>query len=302
MSSNSFTLIASIVALVGSVVSAGIAAWAIFYSDHRKQLDEAEKAMSKYRDPLLLAAYDLERKLWVIANGDARLHLEGSEEQRQYLYQRTCFQVGQYFAWTYILRNETQFLRFSKGKRTKLHTRALGKISEEFSEWRSDSYAFRIWTGEQEALGEEMMIEKGEKEGQRICMGFGTFRERWTAGKSDDPLFVRLKNDIDAMSMEQKGMHHSGNKDKILRVQHLLVDLVDELDPDGLYHISDDRREIVAYCHCNFCLEQSSFINYSNATNFTQPDPMAMPAPFQQHDPQRYTTSKRVPGFSHRTA
>ena len=250
-----FTLIASIVALIGAMGSAGIAAWVVFYSDHRKHLNEVEKAMAKYRDPLMLAAYDLERKLWVLAEVE---HLKNTRAEQDYLHARTYFLLGQYFSWVYILRNETQLLRFSETERTKLHTKALAKIADEFSErQKGSSQVLRLRTGDQEALGEEMTTEKrGEKEGQRICIGYHTFQRQLAEGKLRKPLFLEIKRDIDNITLGRMGRKDAVDRERVLRLQHLLADLVGELDPDRLHHDFKARREAIKSCKCNFCAQE----------------------------------------------
>src|ERR1700683_5092661 len=81
----------------------------------------------------------------------------------------------------YILRRETQFLRLSTDKLTKLHTKTLNGISQKFAEKPLEPYViFTIRPGHQEALGEEMTKELGgEKGGQLTCIGYDTFQKKW---------------------------------------------------------------------------------------------------------------------------
>jgi hypothetical protein len=252
------SLIASIIALLGSVASAAIAAWATFYSSEgRKHLDEVERVMSKYRDPLLLSACDLERMLLDIASGNGKWQLS-QEEDRTYLFERTCFLLGQYFCWVYILRRETQFLRLSTDNLTRLHTKMLDDISKKFAEKPRSKYAvFMIRPGHQEALGEEMTNEL--RGGERTCIGYHTFQKKWLGtgwegfSPSNKMIFEKLKEDMEGVLTKSKPPL------KAWHLQHLLIDFVDELDPKYVYHDREDprySRKPIKYCTCTYCEEK----------------------------------------------
>jgi hypothetical protein len=237
----SASLIASIVALLASLTSASITAWVTFYSDRRKHLQELEKAMSKYRNPLILAATALERKLWAIAPKSELLRVR--PEDHAYFIEWTCFLVGRYFCWTYILRHETQFLQFSHDEQTKYHMQMLDMIAIAFNRPpESSGDVFRIWSGEQEALGEEMTSKDGE---QLMCIGFSTFRKLRRNGEKfhNYSVFRRLERDIDA------ALGNGTGGPQVWRLRHLLANLLDQLDPRWLYH---DKPEHY-HCKCPMC-------------------------------------------------
>ncbi|KAF8586914.1 hypothetical protein K439DRAFT_1631206 [Ramaria rubella] len=246
------SIIVAVVSLVGAAISAGVAAWATFYSENRKRLSAGEILMAKYRDPLLLAARDLQSKLYNIMGPDKNLltFLDQGRRRRQYVYQHTAFVFGQYFSWVYILRREAQFLRFPTDRENRMITHALAAIEKEFLTSRSND-PFMIWKGEQQALGELMTVEE---EKQHYCMGYATFCARWR----EDTLFRRWFDGVsDGVTLlhEEQPERRAGVDQRLRRLQHLLVDLIEIADPKGLwYDIVHTQRCVRAVdCQCRSC-------------------------------------------------
>jgi hypothetical protein len=75
-----------------------------FYVDRAKKRSEANDVKNyKYRDPLTLAAYDLQSRLWGFIQGNIARYVE-DEDKKDVVYIHTAFLFGQYLCWTYILR------------------------------------------------------------------------------------------------------------------------------------------------------------------------------------------------------
>jgi hypothetical protein len=81
---------------------------------------------------------------------------------------------------------------------------------------------FRIFRGEQRAIGEVMIISKGD---QFFCMGYAAFAEK------KEPEFRHwfdpLRESVDAMATDLSSDHG-----RLRLLQHALVDLIDYLDPN----------------------------------------------------------------------
>src|SRR2546421_7758617 len=103
------SIVISVISFLGALLAAGITGWFTIYSDERKRLSESEKLVAKYRDPLLLAARDLQSRLFNILDNNllGRFVNVPEESKNIGLICYTSFLVGQYFAWTYILRRKT---------------------------------------------------------------------------------------------------------------------------------------------------------------------------------------------------
>ena len=155
------SIIVAIVALVASIVSAAIAHYGQTHTVTIQARREARATLQRYREPLLDAAFELQSRLYNILclSFLETYYVPGDASRREYAVKNTLFVVGQYFAWTEILRRRIQFLDFGKVK----ETREVGKLLHEIREsFRSDESGlgapFMIWIGEQRAIGEAMVI------------------------------------------------------------------------------------------------------------------------------------------------
>jgi hypothetical protein len=108
-----------LVALVSGAValsSAALAIWGQFRSARiaaeieqlrfaEQRRVESEKAISRYREPLARAAYDLQSRLYNILEHSliSAYFDNGDERERAYVVDNTVFLVAQYLAWTEII-------------------------------------------------------------------------------------------------------------------------------------------------------------------------------------------------------
>jgi hypothetical protein len=173
----------------------------------------ADEVLTRYREPLAAAAFDLQSRLYNI------LRLEflakfGTGARGEDALRTTLFRLSQYFGWTEILRRDIQFLSFPEDEDTRRVAQLQSDIAKCFL---SDDYgpALMIWSDEQRAIGERMIVEE---HGKVLCMGYATFRER-----CDDafaPWRERLCNELADESAQER----------LRDVQHLLCELVETLD------------------------------------------------------------------------
>lgn len=109
------SIVIAAVSLIGSLVAAAFTGWITWFIDEVKRRADAKKLVAKYHDPLILAALDLQSRLFNITE-QGLLHMADDEEKSDLIYVYTAFLFGQFLSWTYILRREAQFLRFSTQK------------------------------------------------------------------------------------------------------------------------------------------------------------------------------------------
>ena len=141
----------------------------------------SEDLIRRYREPLLLAAFDLQARIHNIVHGDfVARHMGSSDpEERHYARASTLYRLGDYFGWIEILRRGLQFLDLGEEERTRGLVERLDTVSRTFSntEWFPAS-VFRLFRDEQRALG-EVMLEPAEGEVRRYqCIGYATFVNR----------------------------------------------------------------------------------------------------------------------------
>lgn len=225
-----------VVALIG--VSSGLLGGVIAFVGQLKVSSlqarrEADSVLARYREPLVAAAYELQGRLYGILQLDflGVYYLRGDEAQRRYAVQNTLYVIAQYFGWCEILRQEIQFLSFSDSKTTRDVSQRLRRVVELFqSDHPELGRRLLLWRGEQRAIGQLMMDEDAS---QTRCLGYASFVER------RDPAFrswfERLEADIDAIA-------HDANP-RVVRLQHALVDLIYELDPQHLRYPAEALRK-----------------------------------------------------------
>ncbi|HSE82424.1 MAG TPA: hypothetical protein VLA87_12160 [Gaiellaceae bacterium] len=218
-------IIVAIIALIGAMLSAGFALYGQLHMARREEEQQAAQVLAKYREPLILAAYDLQSRLYNILRQNflGKYYATDRDGSRQYAVDHTLYLIGQYLAWTEILRREVQFLQFSEDASTRRVSTLLFDVRDAFASDRPElGPRFMIWRGEQNAIGERMITVE---DGQRFCIGYATFVE-----KSDEPgfrrWFERLASDIGVVAGEPNL--------RLRKLQHRLVDLVTTLDEGGV--------------------------------------------------------------------
>jgi cell division protein FtsB len=175
---------------------------------------QAEDVLAKYREPLAAAAYDLQSRIYNILRLDF-FGLWGNGNARSAdATATTLFRLVQYFGWTEILRRKIQYLSFPEEEETRKVARLQSDIAHCFLT-HSYGHALMIWSDEQRALGEQMIVEDG---GEVLCMGYAKFRERCA-----DTFRSRCE------SLE-KEIGDPGVSERLRDAQHLLCELVETLD------------------------------------------------------------------------
>jgi hypothetical protein len=215
-------IVVAVIALCGALASASLSLYGQIRSARQQARREAEAVLEKYREPLILAAYDLQSRLYNILGKNflGKYYVRDVNGSRRYAVEHTLYLIGQYFAWTEILRREIQFLEFEQVEETKRVGRLQRRIRDLFASDEDElGRPFMVWRGEQNAIGERMTVEE---DGQRFCMGYASF-----ADCVEEPAFARwferLRGDLDLVAQEPNA--------RLRELQHALVDLVRTLDP-----------------------------------------------------------------------
>ncbi len=189
-----------------------------------------EELMSRYREPLLRAAFDLQSRIYNIIKQQfmVRYGAEGREHERQYALDNTVFLFAEYFGWVEILRRDVQFLDLGDVERNRLLVERLEKIGDVFASDRHiQDVRFRTFRGEQRALGELMIVDQrtGDGGNRRQCMGYAQFRTRLRDDESFAEWFRPLCRDAGSLT-DGDGQTY----ERLTKLQHALVDLIDFLD------------------------------------------------------------------------
>ncbi|KAJ6470376.1 hypothetical protein C8R45DRAFT_1165943 [Mycena sanguinolenta] len=218
MSNTTVSIVIAIVALIGSIASAGVTAYVTLWSTRLTDIRQARGAHFKYHNPILLSAHRLQGRFYNIASNNLYLYRPRYDD---YIIRHTIYLIGQYFAWHAILEKEVQFLAFDRSQETIAFRDGLLAVLEAFS---SDQPKYgtelMVWAGSQTAIG-EIMIRK-EEGGQRMCMTYPEFCREWDNFEDFRNWFRAIEADLRLEGQDFRRMPH---------VQNALADLVDVLDP-----------------------------------------------------------------------
>jgi hypothetical protein len=186
----------------------------------------AADVLATYREPLAAAAYDLQSRLYNVLCLDFFEKWGNANEHSEDAITSTLFRLAQYFGWTEILRRKIQFLSFPEDEDTRKVARLQSEIARCFL---TDSYglSLMIWSDEQRAIGEQMIVEE---HGDVLCMGYARFRERCA----------------DTFRAHRQRVHREiGDpqaQDRLRDAQHLLCDLVETLDSRRVRYTQNIER------------------------------------------------------------
>jgi hypothetical protein len=206
-------------------------------SEQRKKRELADQVLSKYRDPLLLAAYALQSRLYNIVHQRflQTFYTRDSLDQESYARDNTLYVVAQFLGWMEIIRQEIQFLDLG----AEIPNRQLASLLEGvYTTFSTDTLAspFRLFAGHQRAIGEIMILERQDAHTiRRECIGYARFVK-----SLQNPDFSRwfetLRRDIDALAFD-------GSYERLKRMQNQLIDVIDFLDKERI-RIATNRDKI----------------------------------------------------------
>jgi hypothetical protein len=229
MDSNSVSAFAAVL----SVVAVLATVWISYRQSKLSRLERAEDLATRFREPLLQAAYNLQSRLYNIGKQDflGRFHAAGgaSQQERDNAINYTCYLFGQYLAWVEIIRRESQYVdpRSRENNRAIVrkieHVRDCMASSEQF-----DDRALRLFRGEQRALGELMLVDVPHPVSdvpRWECLGYAAFVDKLAGDEKYRTWFGPLADGVNVLS------ESSEFPPRLTAIQHALVDLMDVLDP-----------------------------------------------------------------------
>jgi hypothetical protein len=200
--------------------------------ERRERSDRAarlEQVMSRYRDPLLNAAFDLQSRIYnLICDDYWRRIRSGDEEERGYAVKSTLFVLAQYFAWAEALRRGVQFLDLGEVERNQDLGGWLEAIRSALATDKRFGSEFRIYRHHQRAIGEVMLeaTPDAEAEGSRWqCLGYASFCSKLDQDGSFRTWFERLDRDVRELA---SGPGEA--RARLVALQNALIDLLDFLD------------------------------------------------------------------------
>ncbi len=200
--------------------------------------EQTEELISKYREPLLLAAHSLQQRMH---NGIGGGYLEeflhcGDPEEERYARRFTIYTLAEYLCWVEIIRRDLQFLDLGDEGKTRSLNAHLTDISSILGSQRYGRSHFRIFRGRQRAIG-QLMMDIGHN-GSTEALTYPEFDVRIEEDSEFRRWFTVLLKDVDAFLTHD----WNGNRRQI-ELQWALIDLIDFLDP-GKVRIPHDRAKL----------------------------------------------------------
>jgi hypothetical protein len=189
-----------------------------------------EQVMSRYREPLLRAAFDLQSRIYnIVRQGFLVRYLhQGNSVEQEYACRNTMFVLAEYLGWVEILRRGVQFLDLGDIERNRLLVGRLEAITTVLLADRPypDS-TVQVFRGQQRAMGELMMDSAMPSEGRPFlqCVGYAAF----VARLEHDPNFARWFGKFES-DLQQLAAEPSPRYDRLITLQRALMDLIDFLD------------------------------------------------------------------------
>lgn len=245
-------VVSATVSVVGAVTAGLMTTWSAQRTRRYESLieaqqkaeskaEQAEMMLSRYREPLLAAAQNLQSRVYNIVHDHylaAYLHC-GDPDQERYARDYTIYLLADYLCWVEIIRRDLRFLDPGSQEGNRELVRKLeatgGAISHE-----ALARPLRLFHGEQRAIGELMMTPTGDPGSPRYePEGYVRFCGRL----DDDPAFAkwfqRLRSDVDEVASTAPA-----GQSRLIAVQNRLIDLIEFLDPDQLRLPSKYRERL----------------------------------------------------------
>ncbi|WP_326723345.1 MULTISPECIES: hypothetical protein [unclassified Streptomyces] len=231
--------VSSVVALVSVLFSARASSKQTLLSaeldrqaSDQGRLAERQDVMSRHRDPLLWAAYDLQSRLYNIVDRDfLRIYYAGrTDRDRAYARRSTLHVLAEYLGQVEILRRRIQFLDLGNRRDNRLLVWHFTKIGNVLN---NDGYAdrhFQVFRSDQRAMGEVVIRDDGDS-----CLGYAEFCQRLESDPEFATWFEPLVESIHELAATESP--HL----RLVRLQVALMDLIDFLDPEA-DRFPDHRR------------------------------------------------------------
>jgi hypothetical protein len=239
--------VAVLTVFIGAFVSVVTTVVTVLYGPAVKDRIESRRAasqrsaeiISRYSEPLAYAAFDLQSRLYNIGRGN---FMATSEIPPDYQRLNTLWVIGQFLAWTEIVRRDIQVIDLGDLRKTAALQGRLFDISGFMSTTSGSVDGFpRIFRGDQRAIGELMVIDRTVGDQKRSdCLGYADFTNRIRESNFRRP-FTELVAAIDLWMKADPATDYSGGN-RLVLVQRALIDLIDFLDPDWVRFPDPDKR------------------------------------------------------------
>jgi hypothetical protein len=189
-----------------------------------------EQLLSRYRDPLLAAAVELQSRIYNLVLGDfLDLLRKGDQDEQNYAVGSTLFVIAQYLGWVEALRRGVQYLDLGDVEDSREFIRRLEAVRHSFATRHViEDAPFRIYRAEQRAIGELMLKAHLDKRSGSMLWrtrGYASFCARLKGDPLFAAWFARLDHDVSVLPTTMDAA-----RERLVALQNALIDLIDFLD------------------------------------------------------------------------
>jgi hypothetical protein len=244
VSSNAISLIVAGVSLVGTVVVAIYSAWKQQSIENLRHNREVDKEVKKYSGPLAVAAWELQERLYdLIETSISAAHVDDPAGYEN-LAIMSSFLLAQYLAWAFILREKTQFLSFTGRSKWKRLRTIMYKIDDELDrKVDRQKGIFGHFPADRLRISEKAIVWD-VNDGILRSIRWNEFLDQW---ESDfKPRLGWYIRQIIVNTVMAKAENKKPKDERLRRMQHQLIDLVNVLDAEGI--LEDDRPSFTRKC------------------------------------------------------
>ena len=250
-------IISIIIACISLAGTIALAVWDTLYKaklDARRQQRKVGLEVQRYKDPLLLAAWELQSRLFDVL--DTNIPDDGVvDPQGRYNFEVfSSYLLAHFLAWAWILRERTQFLAFSGAPHWLSLREVLYKFEDELDRKYSKGVNYGAQPSDRLLVSERAIVfnEPADDNLPMRPMRWDEFRKAWeTEFKAPLGWYT---NQIVKNTLEAKMYGNAVKDQRLRRMQHLLVDLIDILDPDKTMTSDRPNRfekcEKAQWCDC----------------------------------------------------
>jgi hypothetical protein len=216
-------LITALAGLAVAVASILLQQRAARQTKTEERRSQAKAVLDRYRGPLLTAAWELGDRIDNIRHrAFSSFAAEGSGRESATKL-TTLFRFAQYFGWREVLRREVQLLRYEAEESTRRVANLISDTNWAFATDKLDRKRAMIWSEEQRAIGELMILE--DKARSTDCLGYAAFVEGYD---------VRFSRWMDKLA-EDVLSSDAPKSDRLRLLQWALCGLVHQLDEEKIY-------------------------------------------------------------------
>jgi len=215
---------------------------------HRQEMDISQK----YRDPLLRASERLQTRIWHLCRRPlprVEVNSGNVNDANSYDYAFTLFLFGQFFAWSSALEFDVPAMHNQLNKKDVVVLEILYKIHRALDDPNIQE-TFRVYTGIQAVIGDIMTVKR--LDGSPVCIGYADFIAKWISNppvSGPAPVkfrtwFHQIEKGLESLrnvSLRRFPCSREGKREpgvefpkfhRLIQIQHLLIALILELDPD----------------------------------------------------------------------